>query len=226
VDTRRFEMTIKMTVLRLLLLVALALITLNLSSGLTGGSGPWVPFVAQRIASLYRVSGSGKTLIQQVSEVWMRNSQGSTYLRKTPIVSELPEVVYEKAMLSDATTGTTYMLDYAAKTVRILGKGKAVVPPTSAAFSSNMPQDRFLQKKTIAGVECLQWQMLSANSVDGAASEPGGEMCFAPSLNFAPIESVTSDGAMESDVEVTSIQPGQEPDPKFFQLPDGFPMVN
>jgi hypothetical protein len=219
-------MTIKIRVIRTLVLVALALIVLAFSPGLPGGSGPWVPFVAQRIARLYRISGAGKTLIQEVSEVWLRNSQGSLYLRKTPIVSELPQVAYEKAMLSDATTGTTYMLDYAAKTIRIVGKGKPVVPPTSASFSSDMPQDRFVGKKTIAGVECLRWRMVWADSAAHAAGEPGGEMCFAPSLNFAPIEAVESDGAMESDTEVTSIQPGEEPDPKLFQLPEGFTMAN
>jgi hypothetical protein len=219
-------MTLNIRVIRALVLVALALIVVEFSPGLPGGSGPWVPFVAQRIARLYRISPSGKKLIGEASEVWLRNSQGSLYLRRTPIVSEVPEAAYEKAMLVEATTGTTYMLDYAAKTIRILRKGKPLVPVTPASFSSSMPQDRFIGKKTIAGVECLQWRMVSADSLVHTAGEPGGEMCFAPSLNFAPIESVDSDGAMESQMEVTSIQPGQDPDPKLFQLPDGFTTVN
>lgn len=212
-------MTVRIRMVRTVVLVALALVVVAISSGLPGGSGLWVPFVAQRITRTYEVSASGKTLINEVSEVWLRNSQGSIYIRKTPIVSEVPQAAFERAMLFDATTGTMYMLDYTAKVIKMLRKGKSVVPPTSASLLSGMPQDRFLGSKTVAGVECQRWQTVWRGSVVHTAGEPGGEMCYAPSLNFAPIESVTLDGTTETDSEVTSIQPGQEPDPKLFQAP-------
>jgi hypothetical protein len=51
-------------------------------------------------------------------------------------------------------------------------------------------------------------------------------MWFAPSLNFTPLDSVTIDQGIETDIQVTAIEPGVEPNPRLLQLPEGFSKSN
>jgi len=192
-------------------------------------SGRWVPFVAQRLMQTYQLSGNSKKLIAEKSEVWLRNSQGSIYLRGTPIVGVTPSAAWETASLFDAASGTTYLIDYKNQTVTAQRKGKPVAPPTAASFHSHMPQSRFIGRKTIDGIECEGWRMVwSGGSPPPNSGQPAGEIWVAPSLNFAELDGVILDHLIgeEIDVHVVSISPGQEPDTGLFQLPPaGFSLI-
>ena len=188
----------------------------------TGGEGPWVPFVAQRISKTYRLSATGKTLIGEESDLWLRDDQGSLYLRITPIFGAVPGAP-EVVLLFDATTGSTYRIDYRSKTIRAQRGGQPVAAPLDAeSFHSRRPRDRFIGRKTILGIECEGWRTVWAKSVAHPEGGSGGEEWVAPSLNFAPLESVTIDLGIEVDIRMTEIEPGAKADPMFFQLPQGF----
>lgn len=190
-------------------------------------SGPWVPFVSQRLVKVYKVSGNSKHLISEKSEVWLRNSQGSTYLRSTPMIGVKPSAQWEMATLVDATTDTTYVIDYRNKTVRV-EKGHPPTPrtpPTPDSFHSSMPKDRFIGRKTIDGIKCEGYRMLWAPGTARVdAGKPAGEAWVAPSLNFAALENTIQDrmAGQEIDIRVVSIQAGQEPDSALFKIPAGF----
>lgn len=191
--------------------------------------GPWVPFVAQRLAKVYQLNAGGKKLIAEQSGVWLRNGQGSIYMRNTPLLGNLPAAAAETATLTDGTTGTAYLIDYASKTVRMKRKGQPRKLPTSASFHSRMPQDRFIGRKTIDGIECEGYRMLwSMGAPSPDSGQDAGEMWVAPSLNFAPLDMVIMHDEIEReiDVDVVSISPGQEPDRALFRIPPvGFTLL-
>lgn len=205
-----------------------ALVAIAFSCVCALGAGPWVPFVAQRIAKTYRLSASGKNLTRETSEVWLRNSAGSTYLRNTVVFGSSPPGASERAMLFDALTGTTYVIDYGAKTVRVMRKGSPPAPPSAASFEKNMANNQPVKQKAVAGVACMGWKMGWSGSAVHTRGEPAGEAWFAPSLNFLPLATVMVDreNGVEIDTAVVSIQPGREPNPKLFLVPSDFARLN
>jgi hypothetical protein len=215
-------MNVKLRAIGTPILAALALLAVADWGGFLDSAGAWVPFVAQRESKSYRVSASGKVLAEHTSGLWLRNSQGSLYERDTPIFTEVPQAAYEAALLFDNTNGTTYQVDYAAKTIKVLRRGRPVAPPEPDEFRRQMPKDRFIGGKTIAGVVCERWQTVWAGSVLHSPGEAAGEECDAPSLNFTPLEIVTLDDGIEDHTIVTAINVGVEPDPTFFRLPENF----
>lgn len=181
-------------------------------------AGQWVPFVAQRMVSVYKVSGNTKELISQTGEVWLRDSDGSTYERGTPLFGNTPAIAPDLATLFDARTGTTYQINYKSQTMTRERIGQPVSPPTTSTF--HMPPSRFIGQKKIAGVECKGWRMVWSMATVNAG-KPAGEVWVAPSLNFAALENVFVDqaGGEETIFQVTSIRPGQPPDQRLFQIP-------
>lgn len=187
-------------------------------------SGHWVPFVAQRVSKVYRVTASGKVLVSETSQLWLRNSQGSVYRRKlrikAPGLSDKPASATAK--LFDNTTGITYRIIYPTKSVLIMTKRGPAVPTTSVSFHKQLTKDRFIGRKIIDGIECegwrLTWGITNAHPTGGDA----GVEWVAPSLNYIPLESVINDDPYELVRRVTKIQPRTEPDSHFFQLPAAF----
>lgn len=183
-------------------------------------AGQWVPFVAQRTGSVYKVSGNSKKLISQTSDVWLRNSDGSTYERGTPLFGNTPAIAPDLATLFDARTGTTYRINYKSQTMTRERIGKPVSPPTASTFK--MPPSRFIGQKKIAGIVCKGWRMVWSMAAPAVnAGKPAGEAWFAPSLNFTALENVIIDHAAgeETIIQVTSIHPGQLPDQRLFEIP-------
>jgi hypothetical protein len=174
-------MTTNTRMIRAAALGGLALLAVVFPHGLLRGAESWVPFVAQRMIKIYRVSGNSKVLLQVNSGLWLHNSQGSLYERNTIVVGDSPQLLPEIALLSDAAMGLTY-IDYTNKSVKLLQKGKPLAPPTAQSFHSYFSQpplpriyfhlafdrmiNRFMARKTIAGIECEGWRMVWGDDVE------------------------------------------------------------
>lgn len=210
---------------RPIMAAGLVLVALALPSIASAAAGHWVPFVAQRISKTYRVTPKGKVLIKETSQVWLRSSNGSLYQRNMPVFGGGPAMEAETATLFDATTGTTYMINYKGQTARSMKKGQPPEPPTPASFHARMPKNQFIGRKTIDGIECEGWRMNWGASVVHPGGGNAGETWVAPSLNFVPLEAVINDNGLEVDLQVTAIQPGREPDPSLLQIPAGFSVL-
>jgi hypothetical protein len=212
----------KFKAVRVLVGCCLVFLAFVLPSISLAAAGHWVPFVAQRISKVYEVTPNGKVLIAETSQVWLRDSKGSLYQRNTPVFGRGPGMESATATLFDGTTGTTYMINYPGKMVRTMKTGHPAEPPTPASFHAYMPQNRFIGRRIIDGIECEGWRTKWADSAAHPGGGNAGETWVAPSLDFVPLESVMNDNGMEIDVRVTSIQTGTEPDASLMQIPAGF----
>lgn len=187
-------------------------------------SGPWAPFVAQRVSKVYRVTASGKVLVSERNQLWLRNSQGSLYQRnlliKAPGLSD--ESASTTAKLFDNTTGITYRIIYPTKSVLIMTNREPVMPTTSVSFHKQFSKDRFIGRKIIDGIECEGWRLTYGITEAHPTGGDAGVEWVAPSLNFIPLVSVIIDNGYESVRRITKIQPGTEPASHFFKLPAGF----
>jgi hypothetical protein len=174
----------------------------------------WVPLVGIQKQTWYTLSPAGKQLRSESEGVFMRNVDGSIYSRNQPVFG-LPPGAQFPARMQDARTGIVYVINYAQKTavpMTELGHPSPLRIPIKPPVS---PDAVPLGKKVIAGVQCVGYRLQT--------SSPGDlqEIWLAPSLNYLAVAGriVIASQKEEHDFEMVSIEPGKQPDPRYFQLP-------
>jgi hypothetical protein len=185
----------------------------------------WVPFVAQ-IVEESRTDYGRLT----VTGAYVRNRDGSSFRRITAhFTGSLPLVgVTDQGILYLRPQHVTYHIDFQRKSVtrQIDDVAKhpelGPDPMTRDEFDKQHTIDDFLGKQVISGVECEGYRI--HHSRKKKKNDP--EAWFAPSLNFLVIKSQrrTSEGFDVVGL-IDDLQPGKEPDPAFFRLPEGFKLV-
>jgi len=88
-----------------------------------------------------------------------------------------------------------------------------------ADFERLHASDLYLGNQTVSGVECEGFKIADPRR----KGKYRGESWFAPSLNFLLIRATTrlADGG-EGTTLVKDLEPGKEPDPSLFRLPEDF----
>ena len=190
----------------------------------------WVPFVAQATAEQL-VPGPGSTYKIRSAGIYARNSTGSTYRRVVASDhSPLPLIgATNVAYLFDRPSHFTYIIDFTRRSVtrEIVDASKNTeygpTPLLRTAFDQHHAADVFLGVHVISGVECEGYRILNPRK----KGKYLGEAWYAPSLNFLIVK---SEGQAPDGGQVTKllddIHPSEEPDPKYFRLPEGFKIVN
>jgi hypothetical protein len=201
------------------MLVALLAI-LQTGSGQTQGA--WVPVIAKQKLSVYQdIAGRGRVLHSDEVGSYMRNREGSIYERRLRVQGEGMEPA-DTAILDNARDGKIYFIDYGSRTIRILQQGRATLrqPPTAESFRGHFSSKQWLGTKIIGTIECEGYETIPS----GPGGIHTGEKWVAPSLNFLTIQLDTVDH--EQNVEIVKtledVQTGQDPDPEYFLLPEGF----
>jgi hypothetical protein len=188
-----------------------------------GTKPEWIPVVAKQDTKIFRLTAQGKELIQESTGIRLQNSDGSTYVRVIPVGGIEPEQMGH-ATLVNLRAGKVYSISYAQKLVSVTreappGQPLPTLPVTPEEFRSRYTPHAQLGKRVIEGIECEGYRV---------SPRPGGnlsgEIWAAPAANFLIVESTIIDS--EANVEIVTklhdIQIGKEPDPRFFQLPEGF----
>jgi hypothetical protein len=180
----------------------------------------WVPFVAKQSAKViqHTLTGEDKVL-QETTGVYLRDRRGSIYSRGLSVVGEPSGAGL--AILDDVRTGATYRIHYAEKKV-YARRREMPQPTTEAMFRQIHPQGTSIGKKTVSGVECEEYSVPSKDP-----SGPPATMCFAPSMNFLPLEAKFPEPTQNAEVvmRLEGIEYGREPDPTLFVVPEGFEVV-
>jgi len=191
----------------------------------------WTPFVS-RFVEEQSPSNPNASYNLIMDGVYLRNSQGASYNRRTVRVHggsplALPFLL-DMAFLRDRASPMTYSIDYLTKTIKQAGDPPgnldfSVGPLSRTEFDARHVGDRFLGKKTLSGVDCEGYKVPDSHH-EGTYS---GEEWFAPSLDFM---AVRFQGRLPSGEKITmmlkDIKTGKEPDPHYFVLPGGFKRVN
>ncbi len=92
-------------------------------------------------------------------------------------------------------------------------------PQTAAQFAESFAAggNQYLGRQVISGLECEGYILTTA---DGTEAIP---TWFAPSLNFMVVKAVIRPAPDQEHIMILDkIRVGEEPDPKLFQIPDGF----
>jgi hypothetical protein len=173
----------------------------------------WVPFVGIQRQTAYKLLPSGKQLASETEGVFMRNSDGSVYSHNSPVFG-LPPSARLPAHVQDASTGILYVINHAQKTatpMRELSNPSPLRIPTEPPVPADATP---LGQKMIAGVQCVGYRLPATGGVTV-------EIWFAPSLNYLTVSARTTIVAekKEIDMDMVSIEPGTEPDARYFQLP-------
>jgi hypothetical protein len=134
----------------------------------------------------------------------------------------------EVAILHDRPNHTSYIIDFAKKTIQRrmdpTGNPDFAAEPTSrAGFEKEHAADLHLGKQVLSGVECEGYKIADPRH----KGKYNGEAWYAPSLNFLTIRYFgrLAEGGKISFL-VKDLEVGKEPDPSFFHLPEGFKQVN
>jgi hypothetical protein len=131
------------------------------------------------------------------------------------------------AFLHDRPNQAIYFIDFTKKTIKQQSYPTgnpdfALEPASRADFERRHAADLFLGKQLVSGVECIGYKLADPRH----KGKYSGEEWFAPSLNFL---AVRYRGRLPDGGEISSLlkdlEPGKEPDPSFFRLPEGFKRV-
>ena len=99
----------------------------------------------------------------------------------------------------------------------------AADPMTWKVFLKSHAQDRPLGRKTVSGIECVDYRI---HDPETRLKMYWDEVCFAPSLNFLAIKSNhMSPSQRVVTVQLEKVQIG-EPDPDLFHIPRDFSTVH
>jgi hypothetical protein len=189
----------------------------------------WIPFVATLTES-NRSARPGPPVTLEQSGVYVRDSSGRSFNRRnanlvgSTLATNGPTFV---AFLFDRPNGISYTIDFSARKikkemVRSMETGLLPNPITRETFDGNHLGDEFLGKMLISGVECEGFK----RSINHRKGWDDLEEWFAPSLDFFVVKAHghLSHGN-EVSILLSDIHVGQEPDPKYFRLPEGFKLV-
>ena len=190
----------------------------------------WVPFVAKLVEEEVHKPPGGMSVHVTIAGVFVRNSRGVLYRRMVASVgSDLPVqgLSLDTADLHDRPHRIRYEIDYVNKTIKRESDPSgdpdfAVGPMSRADFDRRHAADLSLGKQIVAGVECEGYKLSDPRH----KGKYRGEAWFAPSVDFLLVRysGRLSSGAAVT-LEVKDLEPGKEPDPSFFRLPEGFKLV-
>jgi hypothetical protein len=189
----------------------------------------WVPFVAKLVEEEVRQFQFGSPVQTTLEGIYVRNSRGATYRRIAISLNSalLVQGADEIANFHDRPHQITYMIDFTHKTIKPQSDPPdnpdfAVEPISGADFDRRHTADLNLGKQMIAGVECVGYKVADPHH-KGKYLE---EKWFAPPLNFLLVRyrGRLPDGG-ERTLQVKDLEPGKEPDPSIFVLPQGFQLV-
>jgi len=208
----------------LIVLASLLILTCPSSTYSQQDHDAWVPFTAQRVTRIYRLSTSGRgDIISETRVFTARNKDGSLFIYDAPNYNP-SSTEHHIGILQYAATGKTFRIDYAHQRVKVLGTPAPdallpLRPPTAEVYKPASPE-LSLGSKMISGVRCIGWKVPAKGP-----NYPGGEMWVAPSLNYTMVESTVLNEAdnVLMEVHLEDIQVGREPDhPELFRVPEGY----
>jgi hypothetical protein len=128
----------------------------------------------------------------------------------------------DTAFLCDRVNHKAYFLDFTRKTIKPTQVSGRDEPLSPRNFELQRSPDKFLGKQVISGVECLGYAIRDSRHKGKYVSE----VWYAPSLNYLVVESKSRNLVGQKVVtRVEEIQVGEEPDPQYFRLPEGFKMI-
>jgi len=188
----------------------------------------WVPFVAKLVEE-HTNTLNATSVHATIEGVYVRNSQGASYTRRAFSVRSALRVqgAINVAFLHDRPNHTTYIIDFTKKTIKQQSHPAgnpdfALEPPLRPDFERRHASDLFLGKQIVSGVECEGYKIADQRH----KGKYSGEGWYVPSLNFLMVRyhGRLPDGA-EMSTLLQDIEPGKEPDPSFFRLPEGFKRV-
>jgi hypothetical protein len=216
------------------------IILIAIGSLLAWGCGPllaqessphWVPFVARLVEERKDDPGrqDGPLIQATVAGVFVRSSRGVSYTRRVVSTrSALPLVgALNTAFLNDRPHQITYLIDFMNKTIRQQSDppgdpDSAVEPISRADFDKRHAADLSLGKQMVSGVECEGYKLADPRH----KGKYRGEAWFAPTLNFLLVRySARLSFGGTTTTLVKDLEPGKEPDPSLFRLPEGFKLV-
>ena len=190
----------------------------------------WVPFVARLVEEQNDDPGrqDGPLLQATIAGVYVRNSRGVSYMRR--VVSTRSQRLVgalNTAVLYDRPHQITYLIDFMNKTIRQQSDppgdpDSAVEPISRADFDRRHAANLSLGKQMVSGVECEGYKLADARH----KGKYRGEAWFAPTLNFLLVRySARLPFGGTTTTLVKDLEPGKEPDPSRFRLPEGFKLV-
>lgn len=128
----------------------------------------------------------------------------------------------DSGLLYDRPNHTMYSIDFTRGTVQKQVVDASVLPDFAAApmsrkvFEALHSEDRYLGKKRLGSLECEGYALRD----ERRRNKYVAEMWYAPSLAFL---AVAAKSHFKGDQDVTTlledIQPGKDPDPRFFTVP-------
>lgn len=186
--------------------------------------GEMVPVVAKLTRKLYGPSPHGSTVESVRVGIYLRRSDGSAYERTVPQSGISPEAS-DEAWLWLAREQKLYRIDYGAR------RAQRMPPPTDGLRFpySLVSQQRFgrngspvepIGRKVVAGLDCEGFRLLPEGNE--------GETLYwlSPALNSLPLLSRSPEGDRHQVVvRMEDVEAGKEPDPRFFEIPAGFEVV-
>jgi hypothetical protein len=133
----------------------------------------------------------------------------------------------DTAFLHDRPRHIGYVIDFMNKTIRQESDPPgnpdfAVEPILRADFDTRHAADLSLGKQMVSGVECEGYKLADPRH----KGKYRGEAWFAPSVDFLMVRysARLPDGGTTTTL-VKDLEPGKEPDPSLFRLPEGFKLV-
>jgi hypothetical protein len=183
--------------------------------------GEVVPVVSIITRKVYRLSPHGSNVESTRVGIYLRRSDGSAFERTIPQSGAPPEG-NDEAWLWLAREAKLYRLDYQARrAVRMPMPADPLRFPYSApALPGSGSADERIGRKVVAGLDC-----------EGYRRPPEGNTrealyWLAPALNSLPLLSRSPGGeGRERVVRLEDVEVGREPDASFFELPEGFEVI-
>lgn len=178
------------------------------------------PYIAEgRLRFLLLEPGSNTGEQRSFAIVAARDRLGNLYHSQERPQGKLVNLWVEK-------TGVQYLIDYAQKTVQILGQTEIHPsdPRVRARAAAEVSSER--EPKQVAGLDCVPEPVFGLQ--EGRRVQ-AGEKCYATDpaglLLSSISESALQGKTLRQDMEITSVRRGAEPDASWFEVPGDFQVI-
>jgi hypothetical protein len=207
--------------------IALALVFLAGWTGATpcaSGDEETVPVVAKLTRKLYGPSPHGSSIESVRVGIYLRRSDGSAYERTIPQSGISPDAS-DEAWLWLASEHKLYRIEYGVRrAVRMPPPADLLRFPYSLPSQQPVGRDGApvepIGRKVVSGLECEGFRRLPEGNE--------GETLYwlSPALSSLPLLSRSPEGDRHQVViRMEDVEVGKEPDPRFFEIPAGFEVV-
>jgi hypothetical protein len=174
----------------------------------------WIPYTADYTESATIFDPNGMIVSHSLrTGTRSRGSNGSEITSSAKVDNGAAVLVSRSAQFLDSATGSVYKILYQGGSITLMGTSPV---PLRHHVLSGPP----LGTATVAGLPCTEYPIKTPSSTSS------GKVCFYEAgdifLKYAYRSETPSKSWRETDIELSDVKLGVEPDPAVFALPAGF----